>query len=313
MRVLVTGGAGFIGSHVVDKLCEYGVTVRVFDLMRPSRDDVDYYQGSILELGQLRSAMRGVDAVMHLAAVADVNDVFNDPHYSEMVNVRGTAKVLEAMRLSKVPRLVYGSTTWVYSAAEPEQVDESTSLGIPRHLYTATKLAGEYYCHSYANLYGLEPTILRYGIPYGPRARPAGVIALFVQKALRGEPLTISGDGLQYRKFIYVEDLAEGNVLALRPSARHATYNLDGTEKVTIRQIAETVQKVLGDVRIEYVPARPGDFSGKDVSSEKAARELGWRPKVGLEEGIRRYVDWLMQQDRTRDEQWALVDQRLRV
>ena len=311
--MLVTGGAGFIGSHVVDKLRDYGVIARVFDLVPPVRDDVEYFQGSILELDELRAALTGVDAVMHLAAVADVKDVLEDPHYAENVNVRGTANVLEAMRIGGVRRLIYGSTTWVYEAAQAELVDECTLLGTPQHLYTATKLTGEYYCSAYANLYGLEPTVLRYGIPYGPRARPAAVIALFVQKAMRGEPLTIQGDGMQYRKFVYVEDLAEGNVLALKPGAKGSTYNLDGDVKTTIREIAETVQRVLGDVTIEYVSARPGDFSGKDVSSEKARNELGWAATTTLEEGIRRYVDWLDQRKRSTERQWASVDPRLRM
>ena len=313
MRVLVTGGSGFIGSHVVDKLQEFGVTARVFDLTPPVREDVEYYQGSILEVGELRSALRQVDAVMHLAAVADVNDVLQDPHYSELVNVRGTINVVEAMRLSGVKRLVYGSTIWVYEATESDQVDESTPLGPPPHLYTATKLAGEYYCHTYGQLYGLEPTILRYGIPYGPRARPAGVIAFFVQKALKGEPLTIQGDGLQFRKFVYVEDLAEGNVLALNPGAVNSTYNLDGNEKVSIRELAETVQGILGGVEIEYLPARPGDFSGKEVSSEKARKEFGWAASTTLEDGVRSYIEWLAEQEKAREADWAMVDERLRT
>ena len=311
MRVLVTGGSGFIGSHVVDKLRDHGVTARVFDLVPPLRDDVDYHRGSILDVGDLRSAMRQTDAVMHLAAVADVKDVFDEPNYSEKVNAQGTANVLEAMRLAGVKRLVYGSTTWVYEAAPVQDVDESTTLGTPTHLYTATKLAGEYYCHAYASLYGLEPTVLRYGIPYGPRARPAGVVPLFVGKALRGEPLTIQGDGMQFRKFVYVEDLAEGNVLALKPNARGNTYNLDGKEKVSIRELAETVQRILGEVTIEYLPARPGDFPGKEVSSQKAADDLGWVATTTLEEGIRRYIDWLKKSEQGEEERRALVDKRL--
>src|SRR5438874_350402 len=141
MRVLVTGGSGFIGAHVVMKLREFGVTPRVFDLTPPAHiDNVEYYQGSILEVEHVRSALRQVDAVMHLAAVADVKDVFNEPHYSETVNVRGTINVLEAMRRSGVKRIVYGSTTWVYSDADDLNVDETTSLRPPSHLYTATNL-----------------------------------------------------------------------------------------------------------------------------------------------------------------------------
>jgi UDP-glucose 4-epimerase len=298
---------------VVDKLRDYGVTTRVFDLVPPRRDDVEFYQGSILEIGDLRSAMEQVDAVMHLAAVADVNDVVKEPHYSEQVNVRGSANVVEAMRVSNISRIIYGSTVWVYEAADVEEVDETTSLGIPTHLYTATKLAGEYYCQTYANLFGLEPTILRYGIPYGPRARPAGVIPAFVRKAHSGEPLTIQGDGSQYRRFVYVEDLAEGNVLALKSDAKNKTYNLDGAEETTIRELAETVRDIIGDVEIDYLPARPGDFSGKTVSTRKAREELGWAPKIRLEEGVRRYIQWLEQQGKSLDERWATVDQRLRA
>jgi UDP-glucose 4-epimerase len=293
MRALVTGGSGFIGSHVVDKLRERGVLVRVFDMVMPTfRDDIEFYHGSLLDLDALRMALSGVDAVFHLAAVADVKDVFDDPYYAEGINVRGTVNVLEAARRGKKPRVIYGSTTWVYSEASDTNVDEHTALHAPSHFYTATKIASEYYCQSYSKLYGVPTTVLRYGIPYGPRARDGAVVPIFVQKALRGEPLTVAGDGSQFRKFVYVEDLAEGNVLALKPIAANKIYNLDGSERVTIRQIAETVKDVVGDVRIENVPARPGDFGGKDVSSERARQELGWTPKVDFTEGVRRYVAW---------------------
>ncbi len=308
---MVTGGAGFIGSRVVRKLREYGVSPRVFDLVPHPDPDVESYRGSIMDLDQIRSAMRGVDAVMHLAAIADVGDVLKEPHYAEMVNVRGTINVLEAMRLSGIKRLVYGSTTWVYEAAEPNIVDETTPLGNPTHIYTATKLAGEFYCRSYGSLYGLEPTVLRYGIPYGPGARPAGVIALFVRKALSGEPLTIAGDGLQFRKFVYVDDLAEGNVLALNPKATHQTYNLDGARKISILELAETVQKIIGNVDIQFIPAREGDFDGKEVISMRAQEELGWSPDVTLEVGIRKYIDWLNTQKDQEKERWSKVSDRL--
>lgn len=293
MRVLITGGSGFIGSHVADKLRDRGVLVRIFDMVLPTfRKDIEFYHGSLLDLEALKMAMAGVDAVYHLAAVADVKDVFEDPHYAESINVRGTVNVLESARRVKKPRVIYGSTTWVYSNVSDTHVDERTPLGAPAHFYTATKIASEYYCQSYSQLYGLPVTILRYGIPYGPRARDGAVIPMFVQKAFRGEPLTVAGDGSQFRKFVYVEDLAEGNMLALKPIAANKIYNLDGSERVTIRQIAETVKQIVGDVRIESVPARAGDFGGKEVSSELARRELGWAPKVAFAEGVRRYVEW---------------------
>lgn len=315
MRVLVTGGSGFIGSHVVDKLRDKGVVVRVFDMVMPTfRTDVEFYQGSLLDPEALRMAISGVDVVFHLAAIADVKDVFEEPHYSELINVRGTINVLEAARRSRgqVKRVVYGSTTWVYSEVAEQCVDERTPLRPPAHLYTATKIASEYYCQSYGKLYGLDYTILRYGIPYGPRARAGTVVPIFVEKALKKQPLTIEGDGLQFRKFVYVEDLAEGNVLALQSIGKNKIYNLDGTEEVTIRRIAETVQKVIGNVTIDYIPARPGDFGGKKVSSQLAKTELGWEPKVAFEEGVRRYVEWYKARVAKADEEWGRVDQILK-
>jgi len=154
----------------------------------------------------------------------------------------------------------------------------------------------------------MEVTILRYGIPYGPRARDGAVIPIFVKKAINGEPLTIAGDGLQFRKFVYVEDLAEGNVLALKTIAKNKIYNLDGSEKVSIKQIAETIKKIIGNVKIEYTPARPGDFSGKEVSSQLAAKELGWEPKVSFEEGVRRYIKWYKERQEKRKTEWEKID-----
>lgn len=314
MKVLVTGGCGFIGSHVVDKLKDKGVDVRVFDMVMPTyRKDIEFYKGSLVNLDELRMALNGVEAVFHLAAVADVKDVFQEPHYSEAINVRGTINILEAARLNgSIKRIIYGSTTWVYSEANEQKVHENTPLNPPSHLYTATKLAGEYYCHAYSKLYGLGVTILRYGIPYGTRARDGAVIPIFVKKALNGEPLTLAGDGSQFRKFIYVEDLAEGNVLALKSIANDKTYNLDGKEKITIKQIAETIQKILGDVKIEYVPARSGDFSGKEVSSELAKKELGWEPKVNFEEGLKRYINWYREREEKQRAEWKRLDKTLK-
>ncbi|MDA1001022.1 MAG: NAD-dependent epimerase/dehydratase family protein [bacterium] len=313
MRCLVTGGAGFIASHVVDNLRRRGIEVRIFDQRRSEHSpDCDHFIGSILDLEALRLAMNGVHAVFHLAAVADVKDVFDDPIYAENVNTRGTIYVLEAARRAGVKRVIYGSTTWVYSDAEGDLVDESVLIPPPKHLYTATKLTGEHYCCSYAELYGLDYTIFRYGIPYGPRARDGAVVPIFVSKALRGEPLTIAGDGSQFRQFVYVEDLAEGNVLGLQSVARNKIYNLDGDRKVTIREIAETIQRILGDVEIQYVEGRPGDFGGKVAVSSLAKKELGWEPNVDFEEGVRRYIEWFKEREKKRVDEWDRVDDLLK-
>jgi len=302
MKVLVTGGSGFIGSHVVDKLKDKGVDVRVYDMVIPTfRDDIEYYQGSLLDRSTLGMAMEGIDIVFHLGAIADVKEVYENPIYSESINTRGTINVLEASKNGGVLKLVYGSTTWVYSDTDKKFVDESTPLHAPSHLYTATKIASEYYCQTYFKLYGLKTTILRYGIPYGPRARDRTVIPVFVRKALNNEPLTIAGDGSQFRNFVYVEDLAEGNVLGACKIADNKIYNLEGDVKISIKDIAETIKKILGDVKIEYIEGRPGDFSGKESSNKKAEEELGWKPKMCFEDGVKKYIDWYQEQLRQKN------------
>jgi UDP-glucose 4-epimerase len=231
--------------------------------------------------------------VVHLGAVADVNHVAADPAWAEVVNSRGTFQVLEAARLAGLRRVVYGSTIWVYDR-QPGVADEDTSVQSPGHLYTATKLAGEMYCRAYARQYGLDCTILRLGVPFGPRARVAAVVPAFVKQALAGGPLTIAGDGSQARRFVYVEDLADGVVRAtLAPEAANRVYNLVGGESVTVKEVATIVRDLIGDVDILHVEKRPGDFSGTEVSGERAERELGWTATTPFVDGVRRYVEWL--------------------
>jgi UDP-glucose 4-epimerase len=293
MRVLVTGGAGFIGSHVVDRLRAQGITPRILDVRRsphhPSK--VDHAVADLLDIDAVEAAMKGCDAVIHLAASADVDEVARDPAHAEAVNARGTLNVLEGARRAGVKRVVYASTIWVYGN-KTGTVSEEDPVELPDHLYTATKLAGEMYCRSYAALYGLQCTVLRFGIPYGPRARPAGVIPLFVTKALAGEPLTIAGEGLQSRRFVYVEDLADGVVRGLSAHATGRTYNLVGDESVTIRGIADTVRDLVGELRVVHTPARTADFQGAEVCGARAAEELGWRPQTSFADGVERYLEW---------------------
>jgi UDP-glucose 4-epimerase len=294
-RVLVTGGSGFIGSHVVDKLADAGFEPRIYDLQHSPHhepDSVDTVIGDLFDHETLSAAMEDCDAVVHLAAYADVGIVAKEPVEAEECNSRGTLAVLEAARATDT-RVIYGSTIWVYGASGEGLIDEDAPLGLPDHLYTASKLAGEMYCTSYAELYDVPCTILRFGIPYGPRARPAAVIPIFVSKALKGEPLTIAGDGLQTRRFVYVEDLAEGIVSGLQMGEENRVYNLAGDETVTIRELADIVSDLIDDTEIVHTPGRNGDFGGAVISNDRAARELDWRASTPLREGVRRYLAWL--------------------
>jgi UDP-glucose 4-epimerase len=296
VKIVVTGASGFIGSHVVDRLRVVGHDPVIFDLT-PSAyhgpGEVPTVLGDIADIDTARRALRGCDAVIHLAAVADVNDVVAEPVRADRVNVHGTQTILEAARHAGV-RVIYGSTVWVYGnspAAEP--IEEDAALALPAHLYTATKIAGEMYCRSYERLYGGAHTILRFGIPYGPRSRAAAVVAAFVSRAQQGKALTIAGDGRQTRQFVYVEDLADGIVAGLSPAAAGGVFNLVGEEAVSVRQIADTVRELVAPVPIVHGPERPADVHIGHVSGARAADLLGWRAGTMFAEGVRRYVDSL--------------------
>jgi UDP-glucose 4-epimerase len=300
VRVLVTGGSGFIGSHVVDQLLAHDHQPVILDTTpSPHHPWVTAVVGDLTHPETVLGAAHDVEAIVHLAVVADVNHVFVDPVRASSVNVHGTQMILEAARHENIGRVVYASTVWVYGDAPVDgELDEDAPLAHPAHLYTATKLAGEMYCNAYRELYGVESTILRFGIPYGPRARPAAVVPSFVARAQQGDALTIAGNGSQTRQFVYVEDLAEGVVLALeRPSARRV-YNLVGDEETSVRQIADTVRTVVGDVPVVHGPERPGDVRLGRISGARAASELGWTATTKFADGVRHYVDWLAVADR---------------
>lgn len=297
MRVAVTGGCGFIGSHVVDQLIAAGHEVRVVDVSRGWRQaPADYLDVDLFDGPGLGRALAGCDAVFHLAGAADVNDVAADPVGAVRLNVEGTARVLEAARVQGCPRVLLASTVWVYGATigEAELTEDSpVDLRKAGHVYVSTKLAAEMLVHSYREMYGQHFTILRYGIPYGPRMRDALVVAKFVKAALDGRPLTIAGSGNQQRNYVYVEDLADAHVRALSPAAQDQTLALDGGEPVSVREIADTVRDLVREVTIEHVPARTADYQGVSVSTGLAKELLDWAPVTPFAEGVHRYLDWL--------------------
>jgi UDP-glucose 4-epimerase len=296
MNVAVTGGSGFIGSHVVDKLVDAGHTVRVLDGSQPHRADVQWQPVDITRLSQVIGALQGCDAVFHLAAMANVNDIARMPAESVDLNIMGTATILEAARIAGNMHVVLASTVWVYEASDLKDVDESTPLsptGVS-HLYMAEKIASEMLAISYGKLYNFPTTVLRYGIPYGPRMREELVMPIFIKKAINGEPLTIAGDGLQYRNFIYVEDLADAHVRVLDRAAT-GIFNLEGPREVAIIELAEAVNRAVptsaGIVRTE---ARGGDYQGRVVSRQRAFDVLGWEPVTQFEQGFEQTLNWVL-------------------
>ncbi len=299
-KVVVTGGSGFIGSHVVDALADAGHQVTVIDhRVRPHRADVGFEDVDLMDLSSVLAATKGADHIFHLAAVANVNYAYKYPVYTAALNVMGTTNILEAARINSAQRVHLASTVWVYNGApDGKPADETVPFYLEGagHIYTSTKMAAEMLCHNYFQLYKVPFTILRYGIPYGPRMREELLIPIFIKKALNGQPLTISGKGEQYRNFVFVRDMAEAHVDAMKETAANQTYNLEGTRKVTVLEVAEGIKKILGDdVKLEFVPARPGDFEGKEVTANKARRELDWYPTTPFEEGLSRTIHWFRQ------------------
>lgn len=289
MVVLVTGGSGFIGSHLVDELLASGHDVRVFDKAEINNGKVELFKGDLLSRDDVSSALEDVDTVYHLGAVADVNVAATDPQLCLLVNELGTLNLLSGCTGHEVERLILASSVWVYGRAT-ETVTEETPVPPPNDLYTKTKIGQEHLVHSWSKIHGLPYTILRYDIPYGPRMRSNMAIAVFLRRAMRKEPITIYGDGRQGRCWIFVADLAKANCLAMKQEAINQTVNVAGEQFVTIAEIVDILKEMLGDFPVRHEPPRPGDFVGVRTSIEKARRLLGWSPTVTFREGLARYI-----------------------
>jgi UDP-glucose 4-epimerase len=284
---------------VVDALLDAGCSVRVLDPKAPHRADAEWVPVDVLDTDGLTAALTGADVIFHLAAIADVNDVIADPTLAIQVNTLGTARVLEAARRADAGRVVLASTVWVYAATTADVVDEDSLFdpNTDRHLYVTSKVAAEMACRDYHTLYGRPYTILRYGIPYGPRMRDNCVVAAFMKRCMRGESLRIDGDGSQERFFVYVEDLAQAHVKALDDAATNETFNIEGAVPVSIREIAHSVCRLVGTGVVEFGPPRRGDLKARVVSSEKAREQLGWQPTTSFTDGLARTYAWYQAQE----------------
>ena len=295
-RIGITGGSGFIGSCVADRMTTAGSDVVVLDTRPPQRSDVAYQHVDVLDLAEVVQATRDLDTVFHLAGMSDASDALARPVSAVQVNVAGTANVFEASRRNEVRRTVLASTAWVYAGAHGDApIDEEVPFHLPSagHIYTSSKITEELIAHNYCELYGTPFTILRYGDVYGPGMSENFVIPRFVRQALEGETNTVNADGSQFRNYVYVDDLADAHLAALSGDAENEVFNLKGPEPITIRRIAEEVRGLLGaPFTIEGGALAPGDYAGRVISGEKAKRVLGWEPQTPFTEGLRRYVDW---------------------
>jgi nucleoside-diphosphate-sugar epimerase len=298
-RYLVTGGAGFIGSHLAEALLERGDEVRVLDNLSTGkltnldglRERLEFVEGSITDLETTRRCCEGVDVVFHEAALASVPRSVDDPVASNDVNVTGTLNLLVASRDAGVRRVVYASSSSIYGDTPdlPKREDMAPS---PQSPYAAGKLAAENYCTVFSALYGLECVSLRYFNVFGPRQDPnsqyAAVVPLFISAIFEGRAPVIFGDGEQSRDFTYVANVVDANILASDcPEAAGAVFNIACGSTTTVNSLLEKLQSVAGtDVAPEHAAARPGDVRHSYADVSRAVEVLGLAPGVSLEEGL---------------------------
>jgi len=302
---LVTGGAGFIGSSIVEALVGRGERVRILDNFSTGsldnlagvKDAVDIIEGDLRDMSAVRRAVAGVTYIAHQAALRSVPRSIDDPLSSDAVNTHGTLQLLLAAHEAKtVRRLVYASSSSVYgdSPALPKVEDQMPS---PISPYAVSKLAAEYYCRMYARLYGLETVSLRYFNVFGPKQSPeskyAAVVPLFIRAALHDQPIIMHGDGEQSRDFTYIDNVVQANLEACSAlGVGGEVFNIACNSRHSVLEIAQSIQRFLGrPLNIQHTPPRPGDVRHTQASIEKAERLLHYHPTVGFEEGMRRTFD----------------------
>lgn len=320
MTVIVTGAAGFIGSHVVERLLARGERVIGVDNFDPFYDpavkrrnlraafasgafhlvEADIRDGAALTAAVRAAGGDGAQAVVHLAARAGVRPSIQEPLLYSQVNVDGTVAVLEMARALGTGRFVFGSSSSVYGNAPTVPFSESDPVDEPISPYAATKRAGELACRTWHHLYGMSVACVRFFTVYGPRQRPDLAIHAFARRMSRCEPLTLFGDGSSRRDYTYVSDIVDGTEAALAFTAgepRYDVFNLGESQTTTLLRLVELLSAAMDlTPRIEWLPAQPGDVERTFADVSKARRVLGYAPRVPVEDGIPLFIEWFRAQ-----------------
>ncbi len=302
---LVTGGAGFIGSNIVERLVTKGYTVRVLDNFATGGrsniesflKDIELIEGDIRDFWTVVKATKGIDYILHQAALPSVPRSIDNPLTTTEVNVNGTLNILEAARFNGVRRIVYASSSSVYGDSEVMPKNEEMKP-MPKSPYAITKLAGEEYCLSFHALYGLETVALRYFNVFGPRQNPfsqySAVIPKFINMLQNGQNPTIWGDGTTSRDFTYIDNIVDANILACeKKAAAGNVINVACSKAYSLNQMVEKLNVILNsDLTPVYGLEKIGDVKHSLADIEKAARVLGYKPRIDFEEGLRKTVEW---------------------
>jgi UDP-glucuronate 4-epimerase len=310
MRVLITGGAGFIGSHVAQRLIQQGHAIAIVDdlndfyspdLKRANLREVRqegsfrFYEEDIRDEPAMRDVFAAVrpEAVVHLAARAGVRPSLEQPLLYESVNVRGTLVLLEQSRLSGVSKFVFASSSSVYGNEDQVPYSEDRSRNLPISPYAATKLAGEKLCFTYSHLYSLSTICLRFFTVYGPRQRPDLAIRKFIESIDCGRPIPVFGDGSTSRDYTFVNDTVQGIIAALFHDTRFDVFNLGNSSPICLIELIRLIESTLGkEAVIRWLPEQPGDVRTTYADIEKARNLLGYRPATSIHAGLRSFVNW---------------------